>query len=66
MRRSAPRPLAAALAQVRSEAEPATVLARVQACWLQAVGPVVAGEARPVAERGGVVTVECRSAAWAQ
>ena len=66
MRRSAPRPVAVALAQVRGQAEPATVLARVQACWPQAVGAAIAAEAEPVGERAGVLTVACRSAVWAQ
>ena len=66
MRRPAPRPVAAALAQVRSDAEPPTVLARVQGCWPQAVGAAIAVEAEPVAERAGVLTVACRSAVWAQ
>ena len=66
MRRRGPRPVAAALGELRSEAEPATVLARVQASWAQAVGPAIAAEAEPVAERAGILTVACRSAVWAQ
>ena len=66
MRRAAPRPVAAALAQVEGQAEPATVLARVQACWPEAVGAAIAAEAEPVGERAGVLTVACRSAVWAQ
>ena len=66
MRRSAPRPAALAIAQVRGEAEPATVLARVQACWPQVVGAAIAAEAEPVGEHAGVLTVACRSAVWAQ
>ena len=66
MRRSAPRPVAAALGELRRETEPATVLARVQACWAQTVGPAIAAEAAPIAERGGTLTVACRSAVWAQ
>ncbi len=66
MRRPSPRPLAAALAQLKSEAEPATVLARVQASWPRAVGPAIAAEAEPVEERAGILTVACRSAVWAQ
>ena len=66
MRRSAPRPVAEALAGLRREAEPATVLARVQACWPGAVGPVIAAEAEPVAAHEGTLTVACRSAVWAQ
>jgi predicted nucleic acid-binding Zn ribbon protein len=38
----------------------------VQACWPAAVGPAIAAEAEPVGERGGVLTVACRSAVWAQ
>ena len=66
MRRLAPRPLAAALGRVTSGLEPPTVLARVQACWSDAVGEVVSAEAEPVAERGGVVTVSCGSSVWAE
>jgi predicted nucleic acid-binding Zn ribbon protein len=55
-----------ALAPVRSEAAPATLLAAVQELWPQVAGEATAGEAEPVAEREGVVTVACRSATWAQ
>ena len=47
-------------------AAPAGLLARVQAAWPEVAGPVVAAEAEPVSERGGVVTVACSSAVWAQ
>ena len=66
MRRPAPRPVAAALAELRRETEPATLLARVQACWAGAVGLAIAAQAEPVGERTGVLTVACRSAVWAQ
>jgi len=66
VRRLAPRPAAVALATVVEGLAPATTLARVQGCWREAVGPVVADEADPVSERDGVVTVACRSAVWAQ
>ena len=66
MRRTAPRPVAAALARLREDAQPATVLARVQACWPAAVGAAIAAEAEPVGERDGTLTVACRSAVWAQ
>lgn len=46
-------------------AAPPTVLARVQECWAEAAGAVVAAEAWPTSERGGIVTVSCRSAVWA-
>ena len=66
MRRSAPRPLAYAVSQVRRQLQPATPLAAIQRAWPAAVGEAVAREAQPVAERAGVVTVSCRSAVWAQ
>ena len=66
MRRRAPRPLGAALAGVVDDLAPATTLARVQRAWAGVAGEAVAREAEPVAEREGVVTVECRSSVWAQ
>jgi predicted nucleic acid-binding Zn ribbon protein len=66
MRRRAPRALSIALGRVAAGLEPATTLARVQGCWVEAVGDVVSTEAQPVSERDGVVTVACRSSVWAQ
>ena len=66
MRRAAPRPLDAALADLRERLAPATPLADVQAAWAGAVGDAIAGQAQPVAERDGTVTVACRSSVWAQ
>jgi predicted nucleic acid-binding Zn ribbon protein len=66
MRRRAPRPLSFALERVTTALEPATILARVQGCWADAVGEVVSGEAHPVAEHDRVVSVACRSSVWAQ
>jgi predicted nucleic acid-binding Zn ribbon protein len=66
VRRRAPRPLASALGRVTQGLEPATLLARVQGCWADAVGEVVNDEAQPVSERDGTVTVACRSAVWAE
>jgi predicted nucleic acid-binding Zn ribbon protein len=40
-------------------------LAAVQRAWPEAVGDLIAAEARPAAERGGVVTVTCSSSVWA-
>jgi predicted nucleic acid-binding Zn ribbon protein len=60
-----PRLLTDALQRVASRVAPATTLARVQQCWDGVVGAVVAGEASPISERSGVVTVACRSAVWA-
>jgi predicted nucleic acid-binding Zn ribbon protein len=66
MRRTAPRPLTHALDAVAGELAPQTPLARVQSAWAQAAGPAVAARAHPRAVRGGVVTVACREAVWAQ
>ena len=66
MRRRAPRPIGAALAGVVDELAPATTLARVQRAWAEVAGEAIAREAEPVAERAGVVTIECRSSVWAQ
>ena len=65
MRRRSSRPLALVLASLSEAAAPATTLARVQARWAGAAGPVVAAEAQPVSERDGVVTVRCSSSVWA-
>jgi predicted nucleic acid-binding Zn ribbon protein len=64
--RRTPRRLGDALGAVRDETAPATLLAAAQAAWAEAAGPAVAAQAEPVSERGGVVTVACRSATWAQ
>ena len=66
MRRRAPVPLAGAVDALARRLEPMTPLAAVQRAWPDAVGPVIAAEAEPVAERSGVVTVRCRTAVWAQ
>ena len=66
MRRLAPRALSVALAGVVRGAEPATLLARVQAVWPEIAGPGMSASTAPVSERDGVVTVACESAVWAQ
>ena len=58
--------MADALSAVADQARPASLLAQVQACWADAVGPTVAAQSAAVAERGGSVTVACTSAVWAQ
>jgi predicted nucleic acid-binding Zn ribbon protein len=65
VRRRAPRPLGAALEGALGETAPAGLLAGVQSVWGEVAGAAVAEEAEPVAEREGVVTVACGSAAWA-
>ncbi len=64
--RRAPRSLSFALDHIRDELEPDSLLAEVQRAWPGAVGPAIAGEASPTAERGGAVTVSCSASVWAQ
>ena len=64
--RRGPRSLAGALAGLRSEVAPKTLLAAVQEAWPEAVGEVVAAQSEPVGEREGVIRVACRTATWAQ
>ena len=64
--RRTPRPLSLALDYLRDELEPDSLLADVQRAWDGTVGTAIAGEARPTAERGGVVTVSCSASVWAQ
>lgn len=64
--RRSPRPAGLALDAVRDEWAPETLLAEAQRVWLAAVGPVIAGEARPTAERAGVLTISCAASVWAQ
>ena len=66
MRRPAPRPLSAVLAQALPEARPAGLLAQVQSAWPEVAGALLAGSASPVSEREGTVTVACESGVWAQ
>ncbi len=64
-RRLAPRPISLAVERLQQTLAPATTLARVQACWPDAAGEVIAAAARPTAEHAGVVTVSCEAAVWA-
>jgi predicted nucleic acid-binding Zn ribbon protein len=58
--------MALALDRIRDDLEPEGLLAEVQRAWRDAVGAVVAQEAHPTGERGGVVTVSCSASVWAQ
>jgi predicted nucleic acid-binding Zn ribbon protein len=63
------RPLRPAGPGIRAIAEglaPAGTLGSVQAVWEQAAGAAIAEQARPTGEAGGVLTVTCSSAVWAQ
>jgi predicted nucleic acid-binding Zn ribbon protein len=64
--RIAPRPLSTALQSLTASLAPSTTLARVQEVWEGATGPAIASAARPTAERGGILTVTCTAAVWAQ
>jgi predicted nucleic acid-binding Zn ribbon protein len=64
--RPAPRSLSPALERLTSSLAPRSTLARVQEVWEGVVGPAIATAARPTAERGGVLTVACDAAVWAQ
>ena len=66
MRRATPKPLGDSIRALRTEVQPQTPLAAIQAAWPDAVGARIAAEAAPVRERDGTVTVECRAATWAQ
>jgi predicted nucleic acid-binding Zn ribbon protein len=63
--RRSPRPLALALDGVRARLAPETLLAEAQQRWPEIVGEAIAAEARPTAERAGVLTVSCGAAVWA-
>jgi predicted nucleic acid-binding Zn ribbon protein len=66
VRKVAPRSLSVALEDLTATLAPATTLARVQQVWELVVGPAIATAAHPTAERGGVLTVTCTAAVWAQ
>jgi predicted nucleic acid-binding Zn ribbon protein len=65
VRRLAPRPLSAALAEAVGDSRPAGLLAAVQSLWPDVAGEVVAAASAPASERDRTVTVECESAVWA-
>ena len=64
--RRSPRPLEVAIEGLRDELAPATLLAEVQRAWPEVVGTAIAAEARPSAERGGILTISCSASVWAQ
>lgn len=66
MSRRAPRPAGTAIGSLADRLAPPTLLADVQRIWPAVVGEVVAAEAQPTGDRGGTLTVTCRSAVWAQ
>jgi predicted nucleic acid-binding Zn ribbon protein len=64
--RRGPRPIGGAVGVLAGRLAPATVLAEVLRVWPVAVGPTIAAQAEPTAERDGVLTVSCSAAVWAQ
>jgi predicted nucleic acid-binding Zn ribbon protein len=64
--RRSPRSLAVSLEALVDELAPQTLLADVQRIWATAVGQEMAQQSTPTAERGGVLTVSCADAMWAQ
>jgi predicted nucleic acid-binding Zn ribbon protein len=64
-RRRGPRPISEAVATLRSQTSPPTLLAAVQACWEDVAGPEIAAHAVPVREHQATVTVACDSSVWA-
>lgn len=64
--RRAPRSLQSALTSLADDLAPRTLLADIQRAWPRAVGDTIAAQAQPTAERGGVVTISCAAAVWAQ
>jgi predicted nucleic acid-binding Zn ribbon protein len=64
--RRSPRSMEAALGALADDLAPQTLLADVQRTWAATVGPSIAAQAQPTAERGGVVTVSCAASVWAQ
>ena len=61
-----PKQLGEVLGQFRQEVAPETPVAAVQAIWDEVVGDRIAAVTEVVDEREGVVTINCRSAVWAQ
>ena len=66
MSRRAPRPAGLAMGELLDQLAPETLLADVQRVWAGVVGETIAAEATPTGDRGGTLTITCRSAVWAQ
>ena len=64
--RRSPRSMQAALTVLADELAPETLLAEAQRAWPGVVGPSIAAQAQPTAERGGVLTISCAASVWAQ
>ena len=64
--RRGPRSLETALSELADDLAPQTLLGEVQRAWPATVGPSIAAQAQPSAERSGVVTIACTASVWAQ
>ncbi len=64
--RRSPRRVGASLGLLQDRLAPESLLGDVQRVWPRAVGSAIAAAAQPVSERGGVLTVACSAAVWAQ
>jgi predicted nucleic acid-binding Zn ribbon protein len=60
-----PRPLADAVADLRTGLAPMTLLASVQSAWPVVAGEAIAQHSQPASERNGVITVRCEASVWA-
>jgi predicted nucleic acid-binding Zn ribbon protein len=61
-----PRPAAFAIEALSDSLAPQTPISAVQRAWPDVAGDLIAAQCEPTSERGGVVTVTCSSAVWAQ
>jgi predicted nucleic acid-binding Zn ribbon protein len=66
MSRHVPRRLSASIAALTDQLAPRTTLAEAQRAWPVVAGQMMVKHARPTAERGGTLTISCRSSVWAQ
>lgn len=66
MKRLAPRPAGIAIDALSESLAPQTTLSSVQRVWADVAGELIAAQSEPTSERGGVVTITCSSAVWAQ
>ena len=65
-RSRAPRPVALSIEALSDSLAPQTTISAVQRVWPDVAGDLIAAQCEPTSERGGVVTVTCSSAVWAQ
>jgi predicted nucleic acid-binding Zn ribbon protein len=65
-RSPSPKLIGSSLERVLESIAPQTPLAEIQQVWSRAVGPQIDAVTSVVAERDGVVTIECVDSIWAQ